>query len=329
MTLSHHTHRSAITSSLAISAVLFSGLTFAAADEGADAGFADDGLVNVSNTVRNAYEGSTDTHARVGQSVEDIQPNVEPAALPTDDGIDYSYERVCTSQPEENLDPSYCVALNAQCDAQEDGILVEWIEIDRNQSPPTQTPTGRNGCLYPGQPPVAPTGGEPVAGEPAEEPIVITLTEFESQPIIAAAVISQPQNFGLRNANSNVYAEADEQEFTFGFRNADIRLRAWPVSYEWNYGDGTSRTTADGGGPAQDGGLDVETSTSHKYTETGDYDVNLVTYFAGDYSVDGGPWQPVAGEAAVASEPHLMSIWRSERHSVAENCIENPDGVGC
>ncbi|GAA1128225.1 hypothetical protein [Arthrobacter flavus] len=249
---------------------------------------------------------------------------VEPAQLPVDDGVDYTYERVCTAGAQDFMDPAYCVQLNAQCDAQADGVLVQWIEVNRNVSPPTRTATGRSGCLYPGQPPTAPT-----AGTLEEAPIVITLTEFESQPIIAAGVFSQPDHFGLRNAHSNFYAVAEEQEFTFEFQNAQIRLRAWPVSYEWSYGDGSRLLTTNPGSVLPGDGFDIETLTSHRYSETGDYFVGLDTLFAGDYSVDGGPWLPVAGQARVSSEPHLMSIWRSERHSVAETCLENPQGIGC
>ncbi|WP_155849531.1 hypothetical protein [Arthrobacter sp. H20] len=162
-----------------------------------------------------------------------------------------------------------------------------------------------------------------------EAPIVITLTEFESQPIIAAGVFSQPDHFGLRNAHSNFYAVAGEQEFSFEFQNAQIQLRAWPVSYEWAYGDGSHLVTTEPGAVLPGDGFDTETPTSHLYAATGDYFVGLDTLFAGDYSVDGGPWLPVAGLARVPSEPHLMSIWRSERHSVAETCLENPAGIGC
>ncbi|MBG6181530.1 hypothetical protein [Arthrobacter sp. CAN_A1] len=158
---------------------------------------------------------------------------------------------------------------------------------------------------------------------------MISLVEFESQPVVAAGVFSQPDHFGVRNAHSNLFAVAGEQEFTFVFQEAQIRLRAWPVSYEWSYGDGSTLVTSDAGSALPGDGFDVETPTSHVFTETGDYLVGLDTLFAGDYSVDGGEWLPVAGLARVASEPHVMSIWRSERHSVAETCLENPAGIGC
>ncbi|MUK02019.1 hypothetical protein GM708_08775 [Vibrio cholerae] len=251
---------------------------------------------------------------------------MSPVALPQDDGITYTYERACTAGVGSNLDPATCPTINAQCDAQDGGILVNWIEVNNTVQPASQTPTGRSSCMYPGEPPEPPVEG---ADAPEEAPIVIALEEFQKQPVLAATIVSQPSNFGLRNAHSNIYAEAQEQEFTFEFRDATIVLKARPVAYQWNYGDGTSATIATPGGPVEGDPFDTQTPTSHQYAQTGDFDLTLTTFFAGDYSVDGGPFQPVAGEAAVVSEPHLMSIWRTEGHSVSEDCIENPTGIGC
>ncbi|WP_162237555.1 hypothetical protein [Arthrobacter sp. Leaf234] len=249
-------------------------------------------------------------------------------ALPQSTGIEYIYERACTAATGDALNPATCPTMNAQCDAQEGGVLVNWIEVNSNVQPASQTPTGRSSCMYPGAPPEPPVEG--TAAPAAEEaPIVITLEEFQKQPVVAATIISQPLNFGLKNAHSNIYAEATEQEFIFDFQEATIVLKARPVSYEWSYGDGTSLTTSVPGGPVEGDAFDTQTPTSHQYAETGDFQLTLTTLFAGDYSVDGGPFQPVAGEAAVVSEPHLMSIWRTQGNSVSENCIENPIGIGC
>ncbi|GAB3253509.1 PKD domain-containing protein [Arthrobacter pigmenti] len=304
-------------STIALSALLAS-LVPAQAAESSDIGFVDN-KVSVENTTLEKQPGSGGFEPGTGNESE-------PVSLPKNDGIEYTYERVCTANVGDFLDPARCVELDARCTDGEDGILVQWIEVDTSTSPPTETPTGRQDCLYSGQPPAPPTGN---GGEPEEEPVIVTLREFESQPIIAARIVSQPEHFGLKNAHSNVYAIAEEQEFNFEFQDAEIRLRAWPVSYQWNYGDGTGQTTTTSGQKLDVGAMNTETATSHMYTETGDYDVSLVTYFAGDYSVDGGPWQPIAGEAAVASEPHLMSIWTSETSLYADNCVENPDGAGC
>lgn len=65
------------------------------------------------------------------------------------------------------------------------------------------------------------------------------------------------------------------------------------------------------------------------YEETGDFEVVVTTLFNGEFSVDGGPWLPIPGEANVASEPVSISVWRSETYNYADNCLENPNGAGC
>ncbi|WP_146070862.1 PKD domain-containing protein [Arthrobacter sp. B1805] len=291
-----------------------------AADTGIDF---EDHFVKATNTGKQEVSGEQEQLP--GVTARDTEP-AAVAVLSPEDGIDIIYERACTAGVGSDLNPATCPTMNAQCDAREGGVLVNWIEVNNNAQPATETPTGRSSCMYPGEPPMPPVEG---ADATEEAPIVITLEEFQKQPVVAATIVSQPLNFGLRNAHSNVYAEAQEQEFTFEFQDATIVLKARPVSYQWSYGDGTSATTATPGGPVEGNTFDTRTATSHQYAQTGDFNLTLTTFFAGDYSVDGGPFQPVAGEAAVQSQPHLMSIWRTRGHNVSENCIENPTGIGC
>jgi hypothetical protein len=277
--------------------------------------------------VATAKSGSQKHDAPRQGSSHSKSTSANPVVSPVDDGIEYTYVRACTAGVGSDLDPAQCPRVNARCDAQDGGVLVNWIEVNSNVQPASQTPTGRSSCMYPGLPPEPPVEGATPAV--AEAPVVITIEEFQKQPVLAAAIVSQPLNFGLRNAHSNIYAEAVEQEFTFEFQDAMIVLKARPVSYQWSYGDSTSATTSTPGGPVDGMAFNTQTSTSHQYVQTGDFTLTLTTFFVGDYSVDGGAFQPVAGEAAVVSEPHLMSIWRTKGHNVSENCIENPTGIGC
>ncbi|WP_458116927.1 hypothetical protein [Arthrobacter sp. D2-10] len=240
--------------------------------------------------------------------------------------VTYTYERVCLQGVGDFLDPAVCVAIDAQCDAEPDGAMVEWIAIDSSTTPPTETKTGERSCLYPGSPAPEPPNG----GEATEPEVVITLEDFQSQPIIAATIVSEPNNFGLLGGNNNVWADVEDQEFTFETLGDSVRIRAWPVAYDWNYGDGTTKTTQTAGNSVPEADwLLVETPTSHVYGATGDYNVVLTTRFNGDYSVNGGPWIPIAGQAAVQSEPHLISIWRSDNRLVDGTCADNPSAWGC
>lgn len=72
-----------------------------------------------------------------------------------------------------------------------------------------------------------------------------------------------------------------------------------------------------------------ETRTSHVYTETGDYSVVLTTYFQGTYSVNGGPALPIPGSGEFSTAPQTISVWRTVSNNYADDCIENPAGIGC
>lgn len=269
-------------------------------------------------------ENRKDESAPPRDSTDQVVDKPPPAEQVS--SITYTYERVCLQGVGNFLDPATCVEIDAACDAEPDGAMVEWIAIDSSTTPPTETKTGERSCLYPGSPaPEPPNGGE--AAEPA---VVITLEDFQSQPIIAAEVVSEPNNFGLLGGHNNVWANAEEQEFTFDTLGDQVTIRAWPVAYDWNYGDGTTRTTQTAGNSVPESDwLMVETPTSHVYGATGDYNVILTTRFNGDYSVNGGPWIPIAGQAAVQSEPHLISIWRSDNRLVDGTCAEDPSAWGC
>jgi hypothetical protein len=57
--------------------------------------------------------------------------------------------------------------------------------------------------------------------------------------------------------------------------------------------------------------------------------VGLTTVFTGEFSVDGGPYQAIAGNAPVPSMPKALSVWRSEVKLYADDCTANPAGQGC
>lgn len=163
----------------------------------------------------------------------------------------------------------------------------------------------------------------------AEDIARVTLADFRRLPILASTIISQPENFSLRNGHANLYAESKNQSFNIVIFDQDVRVRAIPTSYSWSYGDGTSRIMDFPGEPQANRGFDAPTSTSHVYKETGDFSVGLTTRFRGEYSTEGGPWTPIPGIANVPSASVTLSVWRTKKVLVAENCQSTPDGPGC
>lgn len=159
---------------------------------------------------------------------------------------------------------------------------------------------------------------------------VFTLEDFKRLTVAPGVSTVQPAPDTLKNMNTNVYAVAQPQVFQTALGGFPVAVRAYPVQYAWNYGDGTALgPTPLTGAPLEAGQWDVPTDTSHVYQQTGDYAVTLTTYFYGEYNVAGTGWQPVVGLNDVASAPVPISVWKATVRNVADDCNENPRSFGC
>lgn len=159
---------------------------------------------------------------------------------------------------------------------------------------------------------------------------VFTLQDFQRLNVAPAVSTVEPAPDTLKNMNTNVFAVADAQMFETELGGFPVAVRAYPVQYSWNYGDGAALgPTPLTGAPLAEGDWDIPTDTSHVYSETGDYSVTLTTFFYGEYNVAGTGWQPVAGFNEVASAPVPISVWKATVRNVADDCNENPRSFGC
>ena len=110
------------------------------------------------------------------------------------------------------------------------------------------------------------------------------------------------------------------------------RIRAVPVAYRYECGDGYDLKTHSAGSPvsSQHSGQSLhETSTSYAYPQVGNFHAYVTVTYAGQYSIDGGPWQFFGTEITRISEPVLVRVWESEVHSVGKTCTEDPRAKGC
>jgi len=116
------------------------------------------------------------------------------------------------------------------------------------------------------------------------------------------------------------------------------RIRAVPVAYRYEYGDGqelrthqagTPRSSSSGSTTTSSSSGVKETSTSYAYPQVGNFHAYVTVTYAGQYSIDGGPWQFFGTEITRISEPVLVRVWESEVHSVGKTCTEDPRAKGC
>ncbi|MGO2047560.1 MAG: PKD domain-containing protein [Brachybacterium tyrofermentans] len=157
-------------------------------------------------------------------------------------------------------------------------------------------------CRAPGTAaPTAGTGADanaPAADAPAPIVITVSLSDFADMPIKPLAAHAGPADGWLPVNMPNVlYTDTKTQELDVELLDTPVAIRATPVSYEWDLGDGNTITTDNPGKPYPS---EVVSGT---YSTEGWYDITLTTTFTGQFAVDGGPWQDIAGSIEVASEP--------------------------
>ncbi|NQD40704.1 hypothetical protein HP453_08165 [Glutamicibacter halophytocola] len=152
-----------------------------------------------------------------------------------------------------------------------------------------------------------------------ERRIVVTPEKFRTYPIMGSSIQSAPNKFSLRNGHTHFWASKDTQEFKSNLSGSDVRIKAIPIQWNWNYGDGATRNLSFPGEAMPSHTLHDETPTSHSYSETGKFGVKVTTLYRGEFSVDGGPWQAIPGQAAVPSNTLPIDVWRTKKELIAND----------
>ena len=183
---------------------------------------------------------------------------------------------------------SFCRTARAVCPSAFPGAsVVVGREVEVSTGAPVLGTERVSGCSSPSS---GSGGGGPVMP-------VVSQEDFRSlgvKPLVAH--LGPPGQWIPVGIDMIAWAESGVQVFEVEMFGQPVRVRATPVKYVWDFGDGTVLTTSFPGRPHP------SRDVSMKYAFEGWYEVSLVTVFSGEFSVAGGPWQPVQGTVEVASE---------------------------
>ena len=156
--------------------------------------------------------------------------------------------------------------------------------------------------------------GPDVPGADGRRVVVdVSVEDFRRLPLPpATSVVEPPGGQVLINIETNAYASAGRVVVPTEVLGQSVRVRARPVGYAWDYGDGTAV------GPVPDpGGPYPDLTNAHVYTAPGTYLVTLTTTYAGEFSVGGGPWLPIEGTAQVTSPAQAVTAHALSNELVA------------
>ncbi|TFD52222.1 hypothetical protein E3T55_06320 [Cryobacterium frigoriphilum] len=141
----------------------------------------------------------------------------------------------------------------------------------------------------------------------------------------------QPNGWMVKGLSTNFVARAAVHEQTGELLGQPADVRFTPISYSWDYGDGTTGTSTNGGATWQWLNLPEfsETDTSHTYESTGEYTITPSVTYRAEYRYAGSDWLPVDGTISITGPPNTATAWIVRTALVAQNCIDDPQGIGC
>jgi hypothetical protein len=146
-------------------------------------------------------------------------------------------------------------------------------------------------------PPAAPmglvcsgNGPPPVAAAPPQVTGAMVLQAFRRVPLPALRSHSQPANKTLINFDTIFFTPAQPLTRNITLLGQRVRLEIRPSRFEWVHGDGTTETTSEPGSPYPAKDIVYRYADAHRTVQH-----RVVVTWSAEYSLNGGPLQPVNG----------------------------------
>ena len=122
-------------------------------------------------------------------------------------------------------------------------------------------------------------------------PVVVSASDVSTLLVEGSGLVRQPPgDMVIVTKDLIVYTDPSSRTLSTTVGGTPVSVVVTPVSYRWDWGDGTSTTTRDPGAayPHQ--------TVVHRYRELlQGVVVTLTTTWSATFSVEGGPPQPVSG----------------------------------
>lgn len=141
----------------------------------------------------------------------------------------------------------------------------------------------------------------------------------------------EPDGWAVAGSPANFVAVSQQHTVAGALLGAAAEVRFTPVSYRWDFGDGSVASASRAGSTWAALGQRQfsDTSTSHRYAKRGGYRVSLTVTFTAEYRFAGGAWSRVPGTLGLESAPLDARVLSATTVLVAGDCLANPVAPGC
>jgi hypothetical protein len=178
--------------------------------------------------------------------------------------------------------------------------------------------------LHTSAPPAPPKPGAPAAA-------AVSMAQVAAFYPVAPGTSGEPAGWAVAGLPKNLVSGAAVNTASGTLLGRPAQVRFTPVSWGWDYGDGSSATTRTGGDTWQHLGLHdfSTTATSHVYAARGTYSVHTTVTYTALYRVGAGGWSPVSGTLVLRAQDVTVDVRQPAPVLVQNGCDANPVGPGC
>jgi PKD repeat protein len=161
-------------------------------------------------------------------------------------------------------------------------------------------------------------------------PVVTTREVAHLVPGVGAQGM-EPKGWMVVGLPTNFYADVAPSVVSTTLLGSSAEVRFTPVSFVWDHGDGSTKTSASGGAPwAALGAAEFsETATSHVFVRPGEYTISLTVQYSAEYRIGGGAWRMLAGTVPSTSPPITASAKTAKTVLAADDCRRLHPSPGC
>ena len=159
----------------------------------------------------------------------------------------------------------------------------------------------------------------------------ITLSDLVNFRPITGAHRMEPDGWTVVGLETNFFAETSAHVQDNLLLGIPASVRFTPVTFRWDYGDGSSATRSVKGSSWEASGVAEfdATATSHVYRAAGTYDVDLTIDFRAEYRFGPSAWISIAGTVPVASNRLSVTAGDAKTVLVERECSVAARGPGC
>ncbi|WP_146077999.1 hypothetical protein [Pseudoclavibacter sp. AY1F1] len=173
-------------------------------------------------------------------------------------------------------------------------------------------------------------GGGPTT-TPPRPPTSFTISDVLTLAPASVTLTAEPSTWSIVGSHTNFYTAATKHSAAGSVLGHPVTVTFTPVTYRWDYGDGTTQeTTTPGASWATLGQDDFSaTATSHVYAEKATVEASVTVVYTAVVTLASGSSIPVTGTLNRASTTVALELFNADTVITVGDCNEHPEQPRC